>query len=183
MVIDRKIPTLWRAAELLSQKYFFQHWTPLTVFVASVKCHLRYLIHCSKILSDGLECREAVWAVEKHRCCSIFQLMDGSGCSAGACPALCGHQGSSQLCAIAAATFYFPPLWRFPPLCCFEFCCCCYKTCPFSNSLCPSGPRLLAPSGTAWWALKLCRTKQSLVSLPCNHSPSQHWNQPLPPNN
>lgn len=131
---------------------FFQHWTPLTVFVASVKCHLRYLIHCRQIFSDGLEYKEAVWAEEKHRYCSILQLMNGSGGSAGACPTLCGHRGSSRLCAVAAATSYFSPLWCFPPFCCYEFCCCCYKSCSFSNCLCPWGPRLPGRlrAGTPW---------------------------------
>lgn len=105
------------------------------------------------------------------------------------CRLQCGHQGSSQLCARAAATFDFSPLWLFPPFCCFEFCCCYYRTCSFSNCLCPSGPRLPGRlmAGTLWHSLvgtkALQRTKQSLVSLPCNRSPSQHWNQFLPPNN
>lgn len=155
MVIDRKIPTPWRTAEMLSQKNF------------SSTGHLsRFVLHqwnatwdissiAAKYSVMGSNTRRQSELKEKHRCCSILQLMNGLVCSAGACPTLCGHQGSSQLCAIPAATFYFSLLWCFPPFCCFEFCCCYYKTCSFSHCLCPSGPRLPGRmmAGTLWHSL------------------------------
>lgn len=155
MVIDRKIPTLWRTAEMLSQKKIFpaldtshsfcciskmppeifnplqqntQWWTRIQGGRLSWR-KTQMLFHFAADAWLGVLCRcvsNTVWSPE---------LL--------------------TLCAIAAATFYFSPLWCLPPFCCFEFCCCHYKTCSFSNCLCLSGPRLPGRlmAGTPWHSL------------------------------
>lgn len=168
---------------------FFQHWTPFTFCVASVKHHLRYFIHCSKILSDGLEYKEAVWAEGKNTDAAPF-------CSWWM--AWFALQVHVQRCVVTKTPHSFVPYLQPPSI--FH---CCDAFLPsvalsfaavitkLALSAIVSAPQVpdclagwwLAPCGTAWWALKLCRTKQSLVSLPCNPSPSLHWNQFLPPNN
>ena len=133
------------------------------------------LIHCSKIFSDGLKYRKTGWAKEKHGYCFIFQLMNGLDCSAGDCPMLSG-----QCSPVTDAPHGFvPQLW--PPsifLHCEAFILLLLSVLLLllqslffqQSSLhlgvpdCPA-PWWLAPCDPGLQSLKLCRSKQRLVSL------------------
>lgn len=146
----------------------YQHCTPFTVSIVSVKCHPRYLIHRSKIFSDGLEYGEVGWAKEKRRCYFIFQLMNGLGCSAGACPMPPGQcspvtdaphsfvppsiflRGDAFILSLLSGLFLLLQSLFFQ-----------------QSSLyvgVPGSPRL-APCHAALWSLNLCRSKQRVVSI------------------